>query len=128
MEDVESKLPPKVAATIKVPMSPWQSAIYDWVKATGTLRLDPAAPVIGKLRREYASLNNKCMELRKVSESQHVYVSHRKNHAARGGDLSAAWSEGSDPSLSCCHRHPHHLYGPRPLPAGVQPPQPELPA
>ena len=85
MEDVESKLPPKVAATIKVPMSPWQSAIYDWVKATGTLRLDPAAPVIGKLRREYASLNNKCMELRKVSESQHVYVSHRKNHAARGG-------------------------------------------
>lgn len=32
----------------------------------GTLRLDPTAPFQGKFRREYASLNNKCMELRKV--------------------------------------------------------------
>jgi len=66
VEDVESKLPPKVAYTVRVPMSGHQSMVYTWVKTTGTLRLDPAAPVIGKVHREFASLNNKCMELRKL--------------------------------------------------------------
>ena len=66
VEDVESKLPAKVTHTVRVPMSAHQSMIYTWVKTTGTLRLDPAAPVIGKVRREFASLNNKCMELRKL--------------------------------------------------------------
>lgn len=66
VEDVESKLPPKVAHTVHVAMSAHQSAIYTWVKATGTLRLDPAAPMIGKVAREWANLQNKCMELRKV--------------------------------------------------------------
>ena len=42
VEDVETKLPPKVAVTIKVAMPSVQAAIYDWVKTTGTLRLDPA--------------------------------------------------------------------------------------
>jgi hypothetical protein len=28
--------------------------------------MDPAAPFMGKFFREYVSLNNKCMELRKV--------------------------------------------------------------
>ncbi|KAG7666770.1 hypothetical protein Ndes2526B_g04746 [Nannochloris sp. 'desiccata'] len=66
VEDVESKLPSKVAHTVRVPMSGHQSMVYTWVKTTGTLRLDPAAPVIGKVQREFASLNNKCMELRKL--------------------------------------------------------------
>jgi superfamily II DNA or RNA helicase len=66
VEDVESKLPPKVAYTVRVPMSGHQSMVYTWVKTTGTLRLDPSAPVIGKVQREFASLNNKCMELRKL--------------------------------------------------------------
>jgi SWI/SNF-related matrix-associated actin-dependent regulator of chromatin subfamily A protein 2/4 len=66
VEDVESKLPPKTAFTVRAPMSAHQAAVYAWVKATGTLRLDPAAPQQGKHRREYASLQNKCMELRKV--------------------------------------------------------------
>lgn len=66
VEDVESKLPPKVALTIKVAPTPYQSAIYDWVRVTGTLRLDPLNPLAGKHGRTFASLNNKCMELRKV--------------------------------------------------------------
>jgi SNF2 family DNA or RNA helicase len=66
VEDVESKLPPKVALTVKVSPTPYQSAIYDWVRATGTLRLDPATQFGGRAGRVYASLNNKCMELRKI--------------------------------------------------------------
>ncbi|KAJ1403522.1 SNF2-related, N-terminal domain [Sesbania bispinosa] len=41
VEDVEGSLPPKVSIVLRCKMSPVQSAIYDWVKATGTLRLDP---------------------------------------------------------------------------------------
>lgn len=37
-----------------------------WVKATGTIRLDPDSIPLGKVVRTYAPLNNKCMELRKV--------------------------------------------------------------
>eukprot|EP00887_Chlorella_sp_A99_P003101 scaffold9.g3101.t1 len=66
VEDVESKLPPKVPVVVKVPMSATQAAIYDWVKATGTIRLDPSQAAVGRSRLPYASLNNRCMELRKV--------------------------------------------------------------
>ncbi|KAK9785522.1 hypothetical protein WJX73_005391 [Symbiochloris irregularis] len=66
VEDVESKLPPKIAHTIKVAMPPFQATIYNWVVRTGTLRSDPEAPVQGSVRRPYITLNNKCMELRKV--------------------------------------------------------------
>ena len=47
-------------------MSPYQSVIYTWVKATGTLRNDPDNVVSSKSFRKWANLNNKCMELRKV--------------------------------------------------------------
>lgn len=53
-------------------MSAIQSAIYDWIKSTGTLRVDPE----DEMRRVkknpnykanvYRPLNNRCMELRKV--------------------------------------------------------------
>ena len=56
----------QVAVVVKVAMTPYQSWIYTWVKATGTLRLDPAGPLRGSQRRPLAPLNNKCMELRKV--------------------------------------------------------------
>ena len=48
-------------------MAPLQATLYNWVKQTGTLRQDPDGPSSGKARRAYATLNNKCMELRKVS-------------------------------------------------------------
>jgi SWI/SNF-related matrix-associated actin-dependent regulator of chromatin subfamily A protein 2/4 len=66
VEDVESKLPPKTAFAVRAPMSAHQAAAYAWVKATGTLRLDPAVAQAAKVHRAYASLQNKCMELRKV--------------------------------------------------------------
>ena len=56
----------QVAATVKVAMPPYQAVIYNWVVRTGTLRTDPEAAVVGNVRRPYATLNNKCMELRKV--------------------------------------------------------------
>ncbi|KAK7340271.1 hypothetical protein VNO77_20973 [Canavalia gladiata] len=72
VEDVEGSLPPKVSIVLRCRMSSMQSAIYDWVKSTGTLRLDPE----GEKRRiqksslyqakQYRTLNNRCMELRKT--------------------------------------------------------------
>lgn len=53
-------------------MSAIQSAVYDWIKSTGTLRVDPEDE---KRRAErnpiyqaktYKTLNNRCMELRKA--------------------------------------------------------------
>lgn len=53
-------------------MSAIQSAVYDWIKATGTIRVDPEDE---KLRVQkssiyqakiYKTLNNRCMELRKT--------------------------------------------------------------
>jgi SWI/SNF-related matrix-associated actin-dependent regulator of chromatin subfamily A protein 2/4 len=65
VEDVENKLPQKTTYTIHCPMSAHQSMTYSWVKATSTLRMDPDNP---HTRRglKWASLHNKCMELRKV--------------------------------------------------------------
>ena len=57
----------QVAVVVHVAMTAYQSVIYDWVKATGTLRLSPFDPRLGKSHRHnFAPLNNKCMELRKV--------------------------------------------------------------
>ncbi|KAI9110091.1 hypothetical protein K1719_019132 [Acacia pycnantha] len=72
VEDVEGSLPPKVSKVLRCRMSAIQSAIYDWIKFTGTLRLDPEDE---KLRvqksplyqvKQYRTLNNRCMELRKT--------------------------------------------------------------
>lgn len=72
VEDVEGSLPPKVSLVLKCRMSAIQSAIYDWVKSTGTIRVDPEDE---KRRAEkkplyqaktYKNLNNRCMELRKT--------------------------------------------------------------
>lgn len=72
VEDVEGSLPQKVAIVLKCRMSAIQGAIYDWIKSTGTIRVDPE----DELRRAqknpnyqakmYKNLNNKCMELRKA--------------------------------------------------------------
>ncbi|CAK9156757.1 unnamed protein product [Ilex paraguariensis] len=72
VEDVEGSLPPKVSIILRCRMSAIQSAIYDWIKSTGTLRVDPEDE---KLRvqknpiyqaKTYRTLNNRCMELRKA--------------------------------------------------------------
>ncbi|KAJ8749051.1 hypothetical protein K2173_013496 [Erythroxylum novogranatense] len=72
VEDVEGSLPPKVSIVLRCRMSAIQSAVYDWIKSTGTLRVDPEDE---KRRVEknptyqpkvYKTLNNRCMELRKT--------------------------------------------------------------
>lgn len=66
VQDVEGSLPDKVAVVVKCAMTPLQSAVYNWVKMTGTLRQDPMVRQVGRTHREYITLNNKCMELRKI--------------------------------------------------------------
>jgi hypothetical protein len=57
----------QVPVIIKVPMARFQGAAYTWIKATGTLRLDPDSALSVATFRAYAPLNNKVMELRKVT-------------------------------------------------------------
>lgn len=72
VEDVEGSLPPKVSIVLRCRMSAIQSAIYDWIKSTGTLRVDPddeqrrvqKNPIYQA--RIFRTLNNRCMELRKA--------------------------------------------------------------
>lgn len=73
VEDVEQKLPAKVPVVLKVPLSASQSLIYDWVRATGTLRLNSGDDARRtKLCKDFAPLQNKTMELRKLCN--HPYL------------------------------------------------------
>lgn len=56
----------QVPVIVKVPMVPFQSVLYNWVKASGTIRLDPDGALASRTLRTFVPLNNKCMELRKV--------------------------------------------------------------
>lgn len=47
VEDVESKLPPKVSFTLHTPMSALQSAVYNWVDVTSSRRLHPLEESVG---------------------------------------------------------------------------------
>nr|GEW43845.1 ATP-dependent helicase BRM [Tanacetum cinerariifolium] len=72
VEDVEGSLPPKISIILRCKMSAMQGAIYDWIKSTGTIRLDPEDEECkvqkSKLyqAKTFKPLNNKCMELRKT--------------------------------------------------------------
>ncbi|KAI0500418.1 hypothetical protein KFK09_018630 [Dendrobium nobile] len=72
VEDVEGSLPSKVSIVLRCRMSAMQSAIYDWIKSTGTIRVNPEEELLRVQRnpmyqiKMYKSLKNKCMELRKV--------------------------------------------------------------
>ncbi|XP_057462987.1 LOW QUALITY PROTEIN: ATP-dependent helicase BRM-like [Actinidia eriantha] len=72
VEDVEGSLPPKISIVLKCRMSAIQSSIYDWIKTTGTLRVDPEDEKRRVQKnpmyqpKTYKPLNNRCMELRKV--------------------------------------------------------------
>lgn len=78
----------QVSVVLKCRMSAYQAAIYDWVKSTGTLRLDPddeAQRIAGnskRLARAYAPLQNKCMELRKVCN--HPYLNYPPRFHGQG--------------------------------------------
>lgn len=62
----------QVSIVLRCKMSAIQSAIYDWIKSTGTLRVDPEDEQRRVERnpiyqaKVYKTLNNRCMELRKA--------------------------------------------------------------
>ncbi|XP_010255301.1 PREDICTED: ATP-dependent helicase BRM [Nelumbo nucifera] len=72
VEDVEGSLPPKVSIVLRCRMSAIQGAIYDWIKSTGTLKVDPEDEMQRVQKnpmyqpKVYKTLNNRCMELRKA--------------------------------------------------------------
>ncbi|XP_042421381.1 ATP-dependent helicase BRM-like isoform X2 [Zingiber officinale] len=72
LEDVEGSLPRKIPIVVRCRMSAIQGAIYDWIKPTGTIRVDPEDEIRRVQKnplyqvKTYKNLNNKCMELRKV--------------------------------------------------------------
>ncbi|CAI9279148.1 unnamed protein product [Lactuca saligna] len=72
VEDVEGSLPPKISIKLRCKMSAIQGAVYDWIKATGTIRVDPEDEK-RKVQKSsmyqaktFKPLNNRCMELRKT--------------------------------------------------------------
>ncbi|XP_071741486.1 ATP-dependent helicase BRM-like [Rutidosis leptorrhynchoides] len=72
VEDVEGSLPPKISIKLRCKMSAIQSVVYDWIKCTGTIRLDPEDEKRKVQKssiyqaKSFKPLNNKCMELRKT--------------------------------------------------------------
>lgn len=66
VQDVEGKLPEKITITIKCPMTGYQGAIYDWVRATSLLRIDPNSPEALRRGSNIVSVRNRVMEQRKV--------------------------------------------------------------
>ncbi|KAF9668977.1 hypothetical protein SADUNF_Sadunf14G0059600 [Salix dunnii] len=72
VQDVEGSLPPKVSIVLRCRMSSIQSTIYDWIKSTGTIRVDPEDEKHRVQKnpayqaKVYKTLNNRCMELRKT--------------------------------------------------------------
>ncbi|XXG84990.1 hypothetical protein AAC387_Pa11g0175 [Persea americana] len=77
VEDVEGSLPPKVSIVLRCRMSAIQGAIYDWIKSTGTIKVDPD----DELRRVeknplyqvklYKNLNNRYRILIKLQRAGH---------------------------------------------------------
>ncbi|KAL8268519.1 hypothetical protein R6Q59_002317 [Mikania micrantha] len=72
VEDVEGSLPPKISIILRCKMSAIQGVIYDWIKATGTIRVDPEDEKRKVQKnsmyqaRTFKPLKNKIMELRKT--------------------------------------------------------------
>ncbi|KAI3711408.1 hypothetical protein L2E82_41474 [Cichorium intybus] len=72
VEDVEGSLPPKISIILRCKMSAIQGAVYDWIKATGTIRVDPEEEKRKAQKnpmyqpKTFKPLNNRCMELRKA--------------------------------------------------------------
>lgn len=69
VKDVEQQLPEKITITVKCPMSAYQCAVYNWIKATNTVRVDPQHRRVAHGHRAWEPLQNKVMELRKVSRA-----------------------------------------------------------
>ncbi|CAD6248433.1 unnamed protein product [Miscanthus lutarioriparius] len=82
----------KDSIVLRCRMSAVQGAIYDWIKSTGTIRVDPEDEKRRAQRnpmyqvKTYKNLNNKCMELRKVCNHPlltYPFLNHGKDFMIR---------------------------------------------
>ncbi|CAN6271151.1 unnamed protein product [Urochloa humidicola] len=114
VEDVEGSLPRKDSIVLRCRMSAIQGAIYDWIKSTGTIRVDPEDEKQRAQRnsmyqiKTYKNLNNKCMELRKVCNHpllSYPFLNHRKDFIIRS--CGKLWN--LDRILVKLHRSGHRV-------------------
>jgi len=90
VEDVESTLPQKLTHVVYAPLTAFQSAAYEWTRATGTLRLDPQFQVGAVARaagRSYAPIPNRAIELRKLVNHPCLSYPDEKGGALYGEQL-----------------------------------------
>lgn len=105
-----------MSIVLKCKMSAFQAAIYDWVKTTGTLRLDPqdederlAGGNSKRPVRAYAPLQNKCMELRKVCNHPYLNYPPRVYHITESVVRSCGKLWVLDRILVKLHRTGHRV-------------------
>jgi len=85
VQDVESKLPPRITVVIHCPFSAFQSSVYDWVRKTASIRVEPGTRMglaAQQNFRGYLPVQNRAMELRKLCN--HPSLSYPPE---RGGDF-----------------------------------------
>ena len=73
VQDVESKLPPRITVVVHCPFSAFQSTCYDWVRKTATIRVQPGTRLglaAQQNFRGYLPIQNRAMELRKSSQAR----------------------------------------------------------
>lgn len=108
VKDVEQQLPEKITITVKCPMSAYQSAVYNWIKATNTVRVDPIHRRVAHGHRAWEPLQNKVMELRKVSRRAGAVCSCTLDGTSSCMRLSHVASSGVK-DLCSMQTHPHVL-------------------
>ena len=98
---------------IKVPMARFQGVAYNWIKATGTLRLDPDSALSANTFRTIAPLNNKVMELRKVKAPAHALPgSPERQHSMHLSDCVGWCPVCVSSEVMLCIRSPQHACSP----------------
>ena len=93
VQDVESKLPPRITVVVHCPFSAFQSTCYDWVRKTATIRVQPGTRLglaAQQNFRGYLPIQNRAMELRKLCNHPILSYPLEKGGDFRGPDLIRA--------------------------------------
>ena len=93
VQDVESKLPPRVTVIVHCPFSAFQSACYDWIRKTASIRVEPGTRIglaAQQNFRGYLPLQNRAMELRKLCNHPSLSYPPEKGGDFRGPNLVRA--------------------------------------
>lgn len=93
VQDVESKLPPRITVVVHCPFSAFQSVCYDWIRQTATVRVEPGTR-LGLAAQQnfhgYLPIHNRAMELRKLCNHPALNYPPEKGGDFRGPDLVRA--------------------------------------